>query len=160
MVDIPGPNPRLDLLGNLIDENDVSTIIWCRFQEDIRKVMAMLEEKKLTAGAYYGPISPEERLKNRQAFQAGDIQYFVATSAASMGLTLHKAENVIFYSNSYKLKDRLQMEDRAHRDGLLHSVLYIDLVANDTIDGKIIDALIDKKSVADFIQDDVSGDWL
>lgn len=164
MKDIPGPNPRLDLLGQIIEESNVSTIIWCRFQEDVRKVLGMLQGKKLTAGAYYGPTSAEDRLKLRKDFQDGKTQYFVGNEAASMGLTLHKSELVIFYSNSYKLKNRLQMEDRSHRDGLLHSVNYIDLVAlldgRPCIDGKLIDFLIAKKEIADFINDDEARDWL
>lgn len=160
MIDIPGPNPRLELLSNLIKDKSSSALIWCRFQEDVVKVSRMLKDLKLTYAQYYGPTDDDDRLKAKREFQAGDAQYFVATSAASRGLTLHKAEDEYFYSNSYRLMIRLQMEDRAHRDGLKHSLRIWDLIAKNSIDEKIIQALIDKKEIADYINGDDFKEWL
>ena len=160
MVDIPGPNPRLDLLESLVKEKKTAFIVWCRFRHDVVKVSAMLKNNNITYGQYYGDTGDEDRLKCRQDFQAGRIQGFIATEAASTGLTLHKAEDEYFYSNSYKLKVRLQMEDRAHRDGLTHCVKIWDLIANDSIDGKIIKALIEKREVADYINMDYQSEWI
>ncbi|RQP10234.1 MAG: ATP-dependent helicase, partial [Microbacteriaceae bacterium] len=67
---------------------------------------------------------------------------------------------LIYYSNSFKLIDRLQSEDRAHRIGQDNSVLYIDLVAEDTVDEKVVEALRNKFNVASQITGDRLKEWL
>jgi SNF2 family DNA or RNA helicase len=57
------------------------------------------------------------------------------------GITLTEASTVIYYSNGYDLEKRLQSEDRAHRIGQKKSVTYIDLIAEKTVDEKIVKAL-------------------
>lgn len=73
---------------------------------------------------------------------------------------MHAATTVIYYNNSYKLTDRLQSEDRAHRIGQAHPVNYIDLIAEDTIDEDVVTALIEKKDVARVIMGDKDKEWL
>jgi SNF2 family DNA or RNA helicase len=80
--------------------------------------------------------------------------------AGATGLTLTQAQTVIYYSNSFKLVDRLQSEDRAHRIGQEHPVNYIDLVAGGTVDEKIVRSLRDKWDVAAQITGDELKDWL
>ena len=74
---------------------------------------------------------------------------------AGIGLTLTAARTVIYYSNTFNLDHRLQSEDRAHRKGTTHSVLYIDLLAEDTIDETILDALASKGDMAAAIVGDL-----
>ena len=81
-------------------------------------------------------------------------------SAGSTGLTLTEAKTVIYYSNSFKLIDRLQSEDRAHRIGQVNNVIYIDLIAEDTVDEKIVESLKSKHNIASEILGDKRGDWI
>ena len=46
------------------------------------------------------------------------------------------------------LEKRLQSEDRAHRIGQKKTVTYIDLIAEDTVDEKIVEALRKKINIA------------
>ena len=55
---------------------------------------------------------------------------------------------MIYYANDYNLATRWQSEDRCHRIGQNHSVLYVDLVVPDTIDIHIMRALRDKINLA------------
>ena len=72
-----------------------------------------------------------------------------------------EAKNVIYYSNNFDLEKRLQSEDRAHRIGQTNKVTYVDLVAKDTIDEKIVDALRNKLDLAqEVLGDDKWQDWL
>ena len=64
------------------------------------------------------------------------------------GITLTAASNVIYYSNGYDLEKRLQSEDRAHRIGQKRNVTYIDILAEDTVDQKIVKALRKKINIA------------
>ena len=75
------------------------------------------------------------------------------------GLTLTAANTVIYYANSYDLEIRLQSEDRAHRIGQEKSVTYIDIVADGTIDEKILDALRAKSNIASDVLGEETRKW-
>ena len=81
-------------------------------------------------------------------------------ATAAEGLNLYVANNVVYYSNSFKLGDRQQSEDRAHRIGQDKNVLYYDLVAENTLDNKIIKVLIEKQELANIITGDNIREWL
>ena len=61
---------------------------------------------------------------------------------------LFRSSLVVYFSNSWDLEHRAQSEDRAHRAGLRHSVTYVDLVAPDTVDEKIVASLAAKSDLA------------
>ena len=84
-------------------------------------------------------------------FQRGELDCLVATNAASKGLTLTAAANVIYYSQGFSLETRLQSEDRAHRIGQNKTVVYTDLVARGTVDEKVIAALKAKSEIANAV---------
>jgi len=151
-------NPRLECLRLLLEEVSHQAIIWARFTEDINQIMALLKDK---AVRYDGPTSSDDRAKAKSAFQSGDVQFFVGNpAAAGTGLTLHAARTVIYYNNSFRLVDRLQSEDRAHRIGQEHPVNYVDIVAPNTVDTYILRALRNKVSIAATIQGDELKEWV
>jgi len=76
------------------------------------------------------------------------------------GITLTAASTVIYYSNGYDLEKRLQSEDRAHRIGQKKSVTYIDLIAEKTIDEKIVKALRKKIDIASQIMGEELKSWI
>jgi SNF2 family DNA or RNA helicase len=76
------------------------------------------------------------------------------------GITLTAANTVIYYSNGYDLEKRLQSEDRAHRIGQKKSVTYIDLIAENTVDEKIVKALRKKIDIASQIMGEELKDWI
>lgn len=152
-------NPRLEAIEEIRDETFHKTIIWARFRKDIDQIMDILGDK---AVRYDGAVDDDEAERNKFAFQNGDAQWFVGTAQkGGPGLTLHKAKTVVYYSNSFKLIDRLQSEDRAHRAGMdEHPVNYIDIVCPDTVDERIIDNLRNKVDVASQITGDKLRDWI
>ena len=82
------------------------------------------------------------------------------TQTAGYGLTLTAASNVIYYSNNYDLEKRLQSEDRAHRIGQHKPVTYVDLIAEKTVDEKILKALKKKINIASIVMGDTVQDWI
>lgn len=145
------PHHRIDRLRDLIEENPSKAIIFVRFLEDICQITAALRDQQKSYICYSGEVSAPDRNRAIDLFQTGDCQYFVATSAAARGLTLHAAEQVIYYSQGFSLETRLQSEDRAHRIGQTTSVLYTDLVAQGSIDEKVVAALKAKKELANSV---------
>lgn len=158
LVDIPGGNPRLALLGEITEDLSHKAIIWARFRRDIDLICDKLGDGCVRVdGSVTGPARGEAL----DAFQKGDIQFLVANPAAiSTGVTLTAARTVIYYSNSYKLSDRLQSEDRAHRIGQKFAVHYIDLVAPGTVDTKIVESLRRKVNIASQITGDALKQWI
>jgi SNF2 family DNA or RNA helicase len=77
-----------------------------------------------------------------------------------MGLTLVNSSISFYYSNSFSLLERLQSEDRQHRPGQHCAVTYIDLVADRTVDGKILKALSESHEVARKVVGDEYRAWL
>ena len=70
------------------------------------------------------------------------------------------ANNVIYYSNGYDLEKRLQSEDRAHRIGQKNNVTYIDILAEDTVDQKIVKALRKKINIASKVMGEELKAWI
>jgi SNF2 family DNA or RNA helicase len=151
-------NPRLDLLAEIVADLHTPTIIWARFTKDIDQIMALLGD---SAVRYDGTLSADEAAENKRKFQEGEARFFVGNpQKGKEGLTFVHAKTVIYYSNSFKLLDRLQSEDRAHRIGQTDAVLYIDLIAPNTIDDKIVQSLRDKFDIANQITGDKLKEWL
>lgn len=154
---LPGKNPRLALFDELQEALPQQGIVWARFRQDIDLIMDLLGKR---AVRYDGQVSEDQCERNKLAFQAGDVQWFVATpSKASEGLTLTGAHSVIYYSNDYRLIKRLQSEDRPHRSGLDHSVTYYDLVTP-RVDEHIVKALRSNFDIATQITGDRLREWI
>ncbi len=153
-------NPRLKELIAVIT-NSKKTIVWCRFIHDVDDVMLALREEGYEAVRYDGKVKQKDRADAIARFQGYEpdktpidkslqAAVFVGSpDAAGRGLTLHAANLVVYYSNSFKAGARMQSEDRAHRAGLKHSVTYVDLIAEDTIDEHIVEVLRTKRKLAE-----------
>ena len=157
-VPIEGGNPRLETLKDICEDLDKPTIIWCRFRADIDLICEALGEKVVR---FDGSVSSDKRQENLAKFKRGEAQFFISTTeVGGTGLTLNEASTVIYYSNNYKLENRLQSEDRCHRVGQNKSVSYIDIVAPGTVDDHIVKALKNKLDVASSITGDKVREWL
>jgi SNF2 family DNA or RNA helicase len=158
-------NNRITELMNVVEENSGKAIIWCNYVYGIQEII-----KNLTAvygadsvAAYYGATKQEDRQDIVKRFEDPDspLRFFVGhPKTGGYGITLNEASTVIYYSNSYDLESRLQSEDRAHRIGQKKSVTYVDLIAPDTIDEKIVEALRNKINLADQVLNEETKNWL
>lgn len=158
MVELEGPNPRLSIAEDIRDGLYRPAIWWSRFTKDIDKLMDLLGPR---AVRYDGSVDEATRARAKEAFVKGDADHFVGNpQAGATGLTLVQAKHTIYYSNSFRLIDRLQSEDRNHRIGQHDPVDYTDIVGNSTIDGPIVDALRDKFDIASEINGDKMREWI
>jgi SNF2 family DNA or RNA helicase len=154
-------NPRLDALMEIVEDCPHKMIVWARFRYDIDSICKALTAAGISHVRYDGAVGTDERETARDSFQKGDAKVFVANPAcAGEGLTLHAARTVVYYTNSFKLTERLQSEDRAHRIGQKFPVTYIDIVAEGTLDEKIITALREKLDIASQVTGDTLKEWL
>ena len=157
-------NNRLDELMNVLDEIEGKVVIWAHYQYDVKKIIKEIQKVHGPGSVvdYYGMTPKEIRQNNIEKFQNDDeVKYFVGTPAASgYGITLTAASNMIYYSNGYDLEKRLQSQDRIHRIGQKKPVTYIDLIAEDTVDNKIVKALRKKINIASEVMGEELKDWI
>ena len=156
---------RLDELINLSEEVQGKAIIWATYTHDIQRIADALRGRfgPEAVATYYGGTPQEERQEIVQRFQnrSDPLRFFVGQpKTGGYGITLTAANTVIYYSNSYDLEIRLQSEDRAHRIGQANKVTYIDLVAPNTIDEKILTALRAKIDIASQVLGEDARAWL
>ena len=162
----PLKNNRITALTDCLEEVNGKVIIWATYREDIKKIVEILKKTygEDSTVEYHGGVDTTLRQENIVQFQdvGGPTRFFVGNAqTGGYGITLTAANTVIYFSNNYDLEKRLQSEDRAHRIGQTGSVTYVDLVAEGTIDEKIIKALKDKVDLANdvMVEKDIKK-WL
>jgi len=157
-------NNRLDELLNILEEVEGKVIIWAHYQHDIELIFKAIE-KEYGPGSvvhYYGKTLPEERDYAIRNFKNNSkVRFFVGTpQTGGYGITLTQANTVIYYSNGYDLEKRMQSEDRAHRIGQKKTVTYVDIIAEDTVDTKIVKSLRKKINIASKVMGEELKKWI
>jgi len=157
-------NNRLSELMDVLEETEGKAIIWAHYQHDIKNIVKEIEKVHGPGSVvtYYGLTPQDERQDNIKKFQSNnDVRFLVGTpSTGGYGITLTQANTVIYYSNGYDLEKRLQSEDRAHRIGQKKSVTYVDIMAEETVDEKIVKALRKKINIASEVMGEELKDWI
>ena len=157
-------NNRLDELMDVLEETENKAIIWAYWQRDVQDIRDAIEKKygPRSVVDYYGLTPQDERQDNIRRFQNdNECRFLIGTpSTGGYGITLTEANTVIYYSNGYDLEKRLQSEDRAHRIGQKKNVTYIDLIAEDTVDEKIVKSLRKKINIASEVMGEELRDWI
>ena len=160
----PIKNNRITELMDVLEETEGKAIIWAHYQYDITSIIEAVVKKYGIESIvdYYGLTPQDERQPNIKRFQDDPkCRFMVGTpSTGGYGITLTAANTVIYYSNGYDLEKRLQSEDRAHRIGQKKSVTYVDIMADDTVDEKIVKALRKKISIASEVLGEELRSWI
>lgn len=155
----PEDNPRMSLFKEIvqvtIDQSpDAQVIVWAMFEEELKQIKEHLDEQGYTSAMYYGKTPKDSRDQIIDDFQAGKIKFFIGhAAAAGIGITLTAAETAIYYSCSYDNELRMQSEDRNHRIGTKNSVVYWDLIGEDSIDEDVQKSLRSKSALAAMVID-------
>ena len=157
-------NNRLAELLDVLEEVEGKAIIWAHYQHDVRNIFKILEEKFGPGSVvhYYGKTLPEQRDYAIKNFKNNDkVSFFVGTpQTGGYGITLTEANSVIYYSNGYDLEKIMQSEDRAHRIGQKKTVTYVDIIAEETVDTKIVKSLRKKIDIASKVMGEELRDWI
>jgi len=159
------PSNKLNELMSLLEETDGKAIIWGNFTHDLEIIGEALAKQygPESVELFYGGTPGEERQLIVERFQDKDdpLRFFVGQPrTGGYGLTLTEAKTVIYYSNGYDLEVRLQSEDRAHRIGQTNKVTYVDIIAENTSDEKILKALRNKIDISSQVLAEGYKDWI
>jgi len=156
---------RLDELMDVLEEIEGKAIIWAHYRHDIEIILEEVQKKygDNSIVTYYGDTSNDDRQKAIEAIQdpEGPTRFLIGTpQTGGYGITLTGASTMIYYSNGYDLEKRQQSEARIDRIGQEKPMTYIDIIAEDTIDEKIVDALRRKVNIATEIMGEELKDWI
>jgi len=155
-------NSKMDELKDLLEAMpvDKKVVIFARFipeVEGIAKISGGLKRHYVTlTGATLDRGSTIEKFQNDP-----ETTVFIAQiQTGSLGITLTAADTVIFYSTTFGYADYEQARARIHRVGqTATSVTYIHLITKNTIDEDILEALREKRDVAQYVVDKLKKEW-
>lgn len=156
---------RMTELLEICEEVSGKAIIWSRFRHDIQQITKNINNAfgEGSAAAYFGDTPDDERQRIVRTFQEPEskLRFFVGNpQTAGYGLTLTEANTVVYYANDFNLETRIQSEDRCHRIGQHNPVTYIDLMADGTIDERIIKSLRQKIDIGAKVLGEEAREWL
>lgn len=154
-------NARLTAFLEQISKLEGPGIIWCKFDYDVEQVIAAGHAMGKITAQFDGRITAVAKTEAIRSFQSGNIDWFVSkVRSGGRGHDLAAANWVAYYSHDWSLRMRLQSEDRAQSLKKQDSVLYLDCIAVDTVDDKIVTALRAGKRISDLITGDNVEAWL
>jgi SNF2 family DNA or RNA helicase len=132
---------KFDRLEELLDENQhANTIIFYSYQEELAELRRR-----------YPHLQTLDDPNAIERWNRGEIELLVAHPAsAQFGLNLQFGGNkMVFLSLPWSLTDFEQAIGRLHRSGQTNDVWVYLMITEKTIDAKILDALANKRSVAE-----------
>ena len=150
-------NAKLDALSDIIDsaaQDGGKLVIIARFLPEIDAITAMLERKSIGYSMITGAVKDRDEQVRR--FQTdSDVTVFIGQIAtAGLGITLTAADKMVFYSLDYSMSNFEQTKARIHRVGQRKQCTYIYLVAENTVDTKVLKSLRDKADLLRTLIDD------
>ena len=156
---------RLDQLMQVLDEIEGKAVIWAHYRHDIACIVEAIKKQygEESVVTYYGDTSTEDRQRAIREIQdaESEVRFIVGTpQTGGYGITLTGASTMVYYSNGYDLEKRQQSEARIDRIGQEKPMTYVDIIAEDTIDEKIVKALRDKVNIATEVMGEELKDWI
>jgi len=158
-------NERLDALMDILSEVENKAVIWAHYKYDIEIIVEAIKKEYGPDSyvTYYGDTPSEIRQNNIKLFQDENskVRFLIGTpQTGGYGITLTAGNVMIYYSNGYDLEKRTQSEARINRAGQKRKMTYIDIIAEDTVDEKIVDALRKKIDIASKVMGEELKDWI
>jgi len=158
-------NNRLDELLDVLSEMEGKAVIWAHWRHDIEIIVEALKKEygDNSVVTYFGDTSTDDRQKAIRSIQDKDspVRFIVGTpQTGGYGITLTGASTMIYFSNGYDLEKRQQSEARIDRIGQTRNMTYIDIIAEKTIDEKIVTALRNKVNIASKVMGEELKEWI
>lgn len=172
------PERRTSELIELLEEYNGKAVIWCSYDHSIKKVCQTLAQAYPVLGSDGQPLSaqpwPHPHIarfwggntrtredEERRFTNDPSCRFMVATpSAGGRGRTWSVADLVVYFSSTYDLEHRDQSEQRVQGLDKKRQVDYIDLIAPNTVEKKILQTLRQKINMAATITGDQWKEWI
>lgn len=149
-------NPKLTELFDIIEEaGDQQIMIWIQFHWEHIKICHELEKRWPGQVVTLSSLT-KDRDGSIQAFKEGRAKFLVAHPAsAAHGLTFVNCSLQVFFSLDYSLEKYEQAKARTHRAGQTRNCTYVHLIAKNSIDEIILNALRAKADVQKMIYETI-----
>lgn len=151
---------KMDALVDLIDEiGNQPAIVWCEFTAEIDRVVVRLRAHGKHTEFIDGRVNLDDRTRHIELFQDNKLPVLVChPAAAGHGVTLTAACFAIYYSHGFSFETYEQSRDRIHRKGQTQKCTYYHLVAEHTVDERIMRALGNRQNAHEEVMSLLRGD--
>jgi SNF2 family DNA or RNA helicase len=150
-IDIPSSklNTFLDIVAELL-ENKHRALVFSQFVTHLAIIREALDKQGVTYQYLDGSCSQVQRQNAVKAFQSGNGELFlISLKAGGLGLNLTAADYVIHMDPWWNPAIEDQASDRAHRIGQQRPVTIYRLIAENTIEEKIVELHNHKRDLAE-----------
>ncbi len=167
-VEAAGRGAKLGHLRKIMQEEgffdrpDQRLLLFTEFKDTLNHLMEHLQAWGFRVGCIHGGMKPGSRdepgsrLYTEQQFREGAIQVLVATEAAGEGINLQCCHILFNYDIPWNPNRLEQRMGRIHRYGQRHDCLIFNFVATNTIEGQVLQRLLDKlQEIRDALDDAV-----
>ena len=152
-ADDDGPEQDIDpgkaaLLRDILEDLDPNepVVVFCRFRHDLETVHEVAKDLRTSSGELSGSAN------HLELWQAEEFPILaVQIQSGGLGVDLTRARYAIYFSIGYSLGEFEQSLARIHRPGQTKPCTYIHLIASNTVDEKVYEALRKKKDVIETI---------
>jgi hypothetical protein len=153
MAETDIPSAKLAALDELLEElklNNHKALIFSQFVGHLQLIKNHIEAKGFSYQYLDGSTPQKQRQKRVNAFQSGEGDIFlISLKAGGSGLNLTAADYVIHMDPWWNPAVEEQASDRAHRIGQTRPVTIYRLIAQNTIEEKIVALHQHKRDLAD-----------
>jgi len=136
-------------------------LIFTEFKDTLDHLVQRMTAWGLRVGQIHGGMRPGSRdeagtrLHAEQQFREGTIQVLVATEAAGEGINLQICHILFNYDIPWNPNRLEQRMGRIHRYGQTKDCLIFNFVADDTIEGRVLQRLLEKlQEIRNALDDD------
>lgn len=152
-----------DLLHSegFFDHPDKRLLLFTEFKDTLDYLVGKLRGWGFRVGCIHGGMKPGSRdepgtrLYSEQQFRDGAIQVLVATEAAGEGINLQCCNILFNYDIPWNPNRLEQRMGRIHRYGQRKDCLIFNFVATNTIEGRVLQRLLEKlQEIRDALDDD------
>lgn len=152
-----GYSPKQEALKELLEEllpGGHKVIVWAVWKQNYEQIREVLRELKVEWAEVHGEIPGTQKFNQVDRFNYGPARVLLGhPGSGGIGINLVSASYAIFYSRNFSLEQDLQAEARNYRGGSeIHAkVTRIDLVAEGSIEEKILERLACKQEVGESV---------
>ena len=143
------------------DRPDQRLVLFTEFRDTLDYLVEKLEGWGFKVATIHGGMKPGARdeagtrLHAEQQFREGAVQVLVATEAAGEGINLQVCNILFNYDIPWNPNRLEQRMGRIHRYGQEKDCLIFNFVATNTIEGHVLQRLLDKlQEIRDALDDD------
>ncbi|NLN59465.1 MAG: DUF3883 domain-containing protein [Deltaproteobacteria bacterium] len=143
------------------DHPEQRLLIFTEFKDTLDYLSQNLKTWGFKVGCIHGGMRPGSRnepgtrLFSEQQFREGEIQVLVATEAAGEGINLQVCNILFNYDIPWNPNRLEQRMGRIHRYGQRKDCLIFNFVATNTIEGRVLQRLLEKlQEIRDALDDD------